>query len=119
MKLILKALSVVSVILLPSISLAQTCPFGEASPQPSWVSDTESQEDLVSAVGVEQYDSSIHGDFFALRKQSEVRANKALAQRLSASIYHSILSNKNLISRAACKKRAVCCRASHGINHAR
>ncbi|MDN3683084.1 ankyrin repeat domain-containing protein [Vibrio tapetis subsp. quintayensis] len=96
MKLILKALSVVSVILLPSISLAQTCPFGEASPQPSWVSDTELKQEMVSAVGVEQYDSSVHSDFFALRKQSEVRARKALAQRLSASIYHSILSNKTL-----------------------
>lgn len=96
MKVIINALFMFSYLLLSLPINATTCPFNETTTQPGWVNNISAQEGVISGVAVELYNPKLHSDFFALRKQSAIRAKKALAQNLSSSIYNSILSNKSI-----------------------
>jgi len=96
MKLITQALFTLSTMFVPLQVVAMTCPFKEISAQPVWINEITAEEDIITGIGVEQYDPKVHADFFALRTLSELRAKKALTESLSTAIYNSILSNKSL-----------------------
>ena len=96
MRLMIKTLFLFSTLFMVLPAIAVTCPFNESSAQPQWINSIAPTEDIITGIAVEQYDSQIHSDFFVFRKQSEMRAKKALAENLSTSIYNSILSSKNL-----------------------
>lgn len=96
MKIIIYALFVFNSFLMTLQVSAATCPFNESTAQPQWVNNVSPQEAVITGIAVEQYDPKQHSDYFALRKQSEIRAQKALAQNLSSSIYNSILNNKSI-----------------------
>lgn len=96
MRLIAQVLFTLITIFIPLQVIAMTCPFKDISAQPVWINEISAEEDIITGIGVEQYDPKVHADFFSLRKQSELRAKKALTESLSSSIYNSILSNKSL-----------------------